>query len=36
MNQVRMGIIGFGVQGGGYAGFITEGKVEGMILGGDL
>lgn len=34
MNQVRMGIIGFGVQGGGYAGFITEGKVEGMILGG--
>ncbi len=34
MKQVRMGIIGFGVQGGGYAGFITEGKVEGMVLGG--
>ena len=29
-----MGIIGFGVQGGGCAGFITEGKVEGMVLGG--
>ena len=34
MKQVRMGIIGFGVQGGSYAGFISQGKVEGMVLGG--
>ncbi|MCT1429484.1 Gfo/Idh/MocA family oxidoreductase [Brachybacterium muris] len=31
--SVRLGIIGFGAQGGVYAGFVAEGKVKGMTLG---
>ena len=31
--SVRLGIIGFGAQGGVYAGFVAEGKVKGMSLG---
>src|SRR5699024_413240 len=31
--NVRLGIIGFGAQGGVYAGFLADGKVEGMSLG---
>ena len=31
--NVRLGIIGFGAQGGMYAGLLAEGKVEGMTLG---
>ena len=31
--NVRLGIIGFGAQGTTYAGFIADGKVEGMSLG---
>ena len=33
MKQVRLGIIGIGAQGGAYAGFISEGKVENMVIG---
>lgn len=33
MEQVRLGIIGIGAQGGTYAGFISEGKVKNMVLG---
>ncbi|WP_053362240.1 Gfo/Idh/MocA family oxidoreductase [Bacillus sp. FJAT-27251] len=33
MNQVRLGIIGIGAQGGTYAGFISEGKVKNMVIG---
>jgi UDP-N-acetyl-2-amino-2-deoxyglucuronate dehydrogenase len=33
MNQVRLGIIGIGAQGGSYAGFISEGKVKNMVIG---
>lgn len=33
MEQVRLGIIGLGAQGGTYARFITEGKVSKMVLG---
>src|SRR5690625_7299344 len=31
--NVRLGIIGFGAQGTTYAGFIADGRVEGMSLG---
>jgi UDP-N-acetyl-2-amino-2-deoxyglucuronate dehydrogenase len=33
MTKVRLGIIGIGQQGGAYAGFISEGKVENMVIG---
>ncbi|WP_211746135.1 Gfo/Idh/MocA family oxidoreductase [Paenibacillus sp. Marseille-Q4541] len=33
MTKVRMGIIGVGAQGSAYAGFLSEGKVENMVLG---
>lgn len=33
MKQVRLGIIGFGAEGGFYAKFLTEGKVKNMTLG---
>jgi UDP-N-acetyl-2-amino-2-deoxyglucuronate dehydrogenase len=33
MTNVRMGVIGLGAQGGTYAGFLAEGKVENMVLG---
>jgi UDP-N-acetyl-2-amino-2-deoxyglucuronate dehydrogenase len=33
MKQVRLGIIGFGAQGGFYATFLTEGKVKNMTVG---
>lgn len=33
MTKVRLGIIGIGQQGGTYAGFISEGKVENMVIG---
>ncbi|MFS0788931.1 Gfo/Idh/MocA family oxidoreductase [Shouchella sp. 1P09AA] len=33
MTNVRLGIIGFGAQGGAYARFIAEGKVKNMTLG---
>jgi UDP-N-acetyl-2-amino-2-deoxyglucuronate dehydrogenase len=33
MANVRMGVIGLGAQGGTYAGFLAEGKVENMVLG---
>ncbi|MED1203057.1 Gfo/Idh/MocA family protein [Heyndrickxia acidicola] len=33
MADVRMGVIGLGAQGGTYAGFLVEGKVENMVLG---
>lgn len=33
MEKVRLGIIGIGVQGSTYAGFIAEGKVKNMVLG---
>ncbi|WP_407271864.1 Gfo/Idh/MocA family protein [Radiobacillus sp. PE A8.2] len=33
MEKVRLGIIGFGVQGGNYADFIANGKVKGMEIG---
>src|SRR5699024_4800924 len=32
--NIRLGIIGFGAQGGVYAGFVAGGQVEGMGLGG--
>ncbi|ASK60970.1 dehydrogenase [Virgibacillus phasianinus] len=33
MKKVRLGIIGLGAQGGAYAGFITDGRVENMEIG---
>jgi UDP-N-acetyl-2-amino-2-deoxyglucuronate dehydrogenase len=33
MEAVRLGIIGVGAQGGLYAGFLSQGKVKGMVLG---
>lgn len=33
MQEVRLGIIGYGQQGGFYAGMIVEGKVKGMVVG---
>ena len=33
MKKVRLGIIGLGAQGGAYASFITEGKVNNMVIG---
>lgn len=33
MKKVRMGIIGVGAQGSAYAGFMSEGKVENMVIG---
>ncbi|MCC4723256.1 Gfo/Idh/MocA family protein [Salinicoccus sp. RF5] len=33
MNKVKLGIIGFGAQGGAYAGFIAEGRVKNMEIG---
>ena len=33
MEKVRLGIIGFGQQGGNYTRFITEGKVKNMVIG---
>ncbi|GGM37966.1 dehydrogenase [Paraliobacillus quinghaiensis] len=33
MTKVRLGIIGFGTQGGAYAGFIQEGRVKNMEIG---
>lgn len=33
MNNVRIGIIGFGAQGSTYAGFISEGKVKNLTIG---
>ncbi|WP_085993642.1 Gfo/Idh/MocA family protein [Oceanobacillus senegalensis] len=33
MSKVRLGIIGFGAQGGAYAGFISEGRVKNMEIG---
>ncbi|MDQ8737259.1 Gfo/Idh/MocA family oxidoreductase [Paenibacillus sp. LHD-38] len=33
MKKVRMGIIGIGAQGGLYAGFIADGKVNNMVIG---
>src|SRR5699024_12538483 len=31
--NIRLGVIGFGAQGGVYAGFVASGQVEGMGLG---
>ena len=31
--NVRLGIIGFGAQGGMYAGLLADGKIAGMTLG---
>ncbi|MBT2700224.1 Gfo/Idh/MocA family oxidoreductase [Bacillus sp. ISL-40] len=33
MEQVRLGIIGLGAEGGMYANFISEGKVKNMVIG---
>lgn len=33
MENVRLGIIGLGAQGGYYAGFLAEGKVKNMVIG---
>ncbi|WP_336772862.1 Gfo/Idh/MocA family protein [Paenibacillus sp. MMO-58] len=33
MEKVRLGIIGLGAEGGMYAGFLTDGKVNNMVLG---
>ncbi|MFC3039526.1 Gfo/Idh/MocA family protein [Virgibacillus xinjiangensis] len=33
MSKVRLGIVGFGAQGGAYAGFIAEGRVGNMEIG---
>ena len=33
METVRLGIIGVGAQGGFYSGFLSQGKVKGMVLG---
>jgi UDP-N-acetyl-2-amino-2-deoxyglucuronate dehydrogenase len=33
MANVRLGVIGLGVQGRAYSGFLTEGKVKNMVLG---
>jgi len=33
MSKVKLGIIGFGAQGGAYAGFISEGRVTNMEIG---
>ncbi|MEC0092228.1 Gfo/Idh/MocA family protein [Paenibacillus macquariensis] len=33
MNNVKLGIIGIGAEGGLYAGFLAEGKVNNMVIG---
>ncbi|MGE6378401.1 Gfo/Idh/MocA family protein [Peribacillus muralis] len=33
MEKVRLGIVGLGAQGGLYAGFLADGKVENMVIG---
>ena len=33
MEKVRLGIIGYGQQGGFYGSLIKEGRVDGMVLG---
>ena len=34
MNKIRLGIIGFGTQGGAYTEFIADGRVKNMEIGG--